>query len=47
MILFQTKILSIKLLSQLFIVQFFTLHATLSLILDLADYTNFPPKLEI
>lgn len=47
MILFQTKILSIKLLCQFFIVDFFTLLATLPLILDLAENSNFPPKLEI
>lgn len=46
-ILSQTKILSIKLLCQLFIVEFFTLLATLPLILGLAEDSNFPPKLEI
>lgn len=47
MTLLQTKSLPIKLLYKLFIVEFSTFPATLSLIVDLADNSPFPQKLEI
>jgi len=47
MTLLQTKNLPNKLLYKLFIVEYSTFPATLCLILDLADNSPFPQKLEI